>query len=82
MDPNTHTHTREGEPDYTHDHADPGCTHTWKTCPVHGKLDGEMPKFRVAMTCIYGGAELKGGGTWDQDTSNEVVEKITTSWGR
>ena len=52
------------------------CTHSWKTCPVHGLPDGELPPMRVVMTCIYGGAELKDGGTWDETTSNEVVDRI------
>jgi hypothetical protein len=75
-------HTHDGEPPYIHSHAEPDCTHRWKTCPVHGKPDGQMPAFRVAMTCIYGGAELRDGGTWDQDTSNEVTEKIADRLGK
>jgi hypothetical protein len=35
-----------------------------------------MPPFRVVLTCIYGGAELKDGGEWDQDTSDEVTERV------
>ena len=31
---------------------------------------------RRVVTCVYGGAELKDGGTWDQMTSDEVVERV------
>lgn len=52
------------------------CTHSWKTCPIHGLPDGELPPMRVVLTCIYGGAALKDGGSWDQATSDEVVERV------
>lgn len=28
------------------------------------------------MTCVYGGAPLKDGGTWDSTTSREVTDRI------
>ena len=52
------------------------CTHSWKTCPVHGLPDGELPPWKTVLTCIYGGAELKDGGTWDETTSAEVTERM------
>jgi hypothetical protein len=36
---------------------------------------------RIVLTCIYGGAELNDGGTWDQDTSNDVVERLVARLG-
>lgn len=52
------------------------CTHRWKTCPVHSSPNDELPSFRTIITCIYGGAKLKDGGTWDETTSNEVVDRL------
>lgn len=72
----THTHLHGNEPPYEHSHADPTCTHRWVSCPVHGLPGGELPPFRVVLTCIVGGAELKDGGTWDQDTSDSVVDRL------
>ena len=56
--------------------VDPECTHHWKTCPVHGLPGGELPPMRTVITCIYGGAELKDGGTWDETTSADVSERV------
>ena len=52
------------------------CSHSWKTCPVHGRPDGSLPPFRVIVACIYGGMPLKDGGTWDERTSDEVVARV------
>jgi hypothetical protein len=35
-----------------------------------------MPNVNVVTTCIYGGAELKDGGTWNDDTSKEVWDRV------
>lgn len=32
--------------------------------------------FKEAVACIYWGTELKDGGTFDQDTANEIVDRI------
>lgn len=56
--------------------SDPRCTHSWKTCPVHGLDGGGVPPMRTVLSCIYGGAELKDGGTWDETTSAEVTSRV------
>lgn len=58
------------------------CTHSWETCPVHSLPDGELPPFRTVVTCVYGGAELADGGTWDESTSDEVVTRVIDRLGR
>ena len=57
------------------------CTHSWKTCPVHGMANQELPPFRNVLTCLYGGAELKDGGVWDEETSDVVTERIADRLG-
>lgn len=52
------------------------CTHQWQTCPVHGRADGDLPPFKTIVTCLYGGMQLKDGGTWDERTSGEVVDRV------
>jgi hypothetical protein len=77
-----HTHldpAGEGPP-YTHSHEHPECTHSWQTCPVHGRGGAVLPPFRVVLTCLYGGAELKNGGTWDQRASDDVIERAFGSF--
>lgn len=53
------------------------CTHQWKTCPIHSNPDSSLPPFRIVLTCLYGGLPTKAGTSWDQDDSDEVVERIT-----
>ena len=57
-------------------HAETVCTHSWRTCPVHGTGTDELPPFRTVVTCLYRGLATKDGGTWDEDTTNEVVDRI------
>ena len=64
----------DAEP-YTHDHEGEECTHHWASCPVHTPAEG-LPTPQVATTCIYGGAELEGGGTWDMDTSKALWNRV------
>lgn len=72
-----HTHTIDGSDEvYQHSHIDPECSHHWRACPVHTPEDGSMPNVNVVTTCIYGGAELKDGGTWNDDTSKEVWDRV------
>lgn len=51
------------------------CNHDWETCPVHG-VGENIPSFRTVLNCVYGGVELNDGGTWDESTSEKVVDSI------
>ena len=52
------------------------CTHSWRTCPVHGLPDGKLPPLQRVLSCLYGGMETKAGTPWDDSDSAEVARRI------
>ena len=52
------------------------CTHQWRNCPAHSRPDGDLPPFRVVLTCLYGGMPTNDGDPWDQLDSDEAVRQI------
>jgi hypothetical protein len=53
-----------------------GCTHSWRTCPIHGTGSDELPPFRTVVLCVYGGAPTKDGGTFDKSDADAIVDRI------
>lgn len=58
------------------------CTHSWKTCPVHGTGTGELPPMNRVVSCLYGGMPTKDGGTWNDQTSAEVTKQVAAKLRR